>query len=89
MDDPRSASASARLVLALKLGLLAVWATVSFVASYFARDLQFSVLGWPFSYWFAAQGAPIAFICIVTGYAWAMNRLQPEDAEEGGRDALG
>jgi putative solute:sodium symporter small subunit len=66
-------------VRALKLGLLAVWAAVSFGACFFARDLEFTVLGWPFDYWFAAQGAMLAFIAIVVVYAWAMARLAPED----------
>jgi putative solute:sodium symporter small subunit len=38
------------------------------------------VLGWPFAYWLAAQGALLAFVAIVAVYAWAMKRLQPEDA---------
>jgi putative solute:sodium symporter small subunit len=79
MDDQRSTAPPPPRVLALKLGLLAVWAAVSFLPVYFARDLQFSVLGWPFGYWIAAQGALLAFILIVVVYAWAMKRLQPED----------
>ena len=69
-------------VLALKLALLAVWAAVSFGSVYFARDLEFQVFGWPFDYWFAAQGALLAFIAIVVVYAWAMRRLQPGDGAE-------
>ena len=66
-------------MLALKGGLLAVWAVVSFGFIFLARDLHFSVGPWPFSYWFAAQGALLAFIAIVVFYAWAMGRLAPED----------
>jgi putative solute:sodium symporter small subunit len=69
-------------VLALKAALLAIWATVSFVGCFFARDLQFMVGNWPFDYWLAAQGAVLAFIAIVAGYAWAMKRLAPEDSEQ-------
>jgi putative solute:sodium symporter small subunit len=69
-------------VLALKAGLLAVWAGISFVCSYFARDLSFMVGGWPFSYWVAAQGAVLAFIAIVVVYATVMRRLAPEDSLE-------
>jgi len=54
--------------------LLAVWFTVSFVVSYFARELSFSFFGWPFSFWMAAQGALIVYVLIVGGYAWYMNR---------------
>ena len=85
MDEPSTAPPPPR-VLALKLGLLVVWVAVSFGAVYFARDLDVTVLGWPFAYWFAAQGALLAFIAIVVVYAWAMKRLQPEDDAPGGRE---
>jgi putative solute:sodium symporter small subunit len=82
MDDLRDTAPPPPRVLALKLGLLAVWVAVGFGSVYFARDLQFEVLGWPFDYWFAAQGALLAFIAIVVVYAWAMRRLQPTDDAE-------
>ena len=66
----------------LKAGLLVVWALVSFVATYFARDLQFLVMGgWPLGYWIAAQGAVLVFIALVVVYGWAMNRFERQDAE--------
>ena len=65
----------------LKLGLLLVWALVSFGASYFARELQFGVAGWSFSYWLASQGAVLIFIAIVWIYCLAMNRFERQDAE--------
>ncbi|EWS64727.1 putative solute:sodium symporter small subunit [Hydrogenophaga sp. T4] len=37
--------------------LLAIWFVVTFVVSYFARDLNFNFFGWPFSFWVGAQGA--------------------------------
>lgn len=80
MDDVPSTAPPPPRVLALKLGLFAAWALVSFVPVYFARDLEFTVFGWPFDYWFAAQGALIAYIAIVVVYAWAMKRLQPQDS---------
>ena len=68
--------------LRLKAGLLLVWALVSFVATYFARDLQFLVMGgWPLGYWIAAQGAVLMFIALVVIYGWAMNRFERQDAE--------
>ncbi len=65
----------------LKAGLLAVWALVSFVASYFARALHFDVAGWSFSYWLASQGAVLIFIAIVWIYCLAMNRFERQDAQ--------
>ena len=81
MDEllPTAAPPPPPRVLALKLALLVAWALVAFVPVYFARDLQFEVLGWPLAYWFAAQGTLFAFIAIVVVYAVAMKRLQPED----------
>ena len=90
MEERKPTAPPPPRVLALKLGLLAVWALVSFVPVFFARELEFTVLGWPFGYWFAAQGAMLAFIAIVAVHAWAMNRLAPEDARPTGtRDAGG
>jgi putative solute:sodium symporter small subunit len=68
-------------VLRLKAALLLVWAVVSFVFFFFARDLQFVVAGWPFAYWMGAQGAIVVFIAIVVIYAAAMRRLAPGDSE--------
>ena len=78
MDAPPAQEHHDPRVLALKAGLLAVWMLVSFVACFFARDLNFLVGQWPFGYWMAAQGAVLAFILIVAVYAWAMSRLEPE-----------
>ncbi len=54
--------------------LLSIWFGVTFVVSYFARELSFTFFGWPFSFWVAAQGALIVYVLIVGGYAWFMNR---------------
>lgn len=55
--------------------LLCGWFGVTFVIAYFARDLDFSFFGWPFSFWAAAQGALIVYLAIIGFYAWYMNRL--------------
>jgi putative solute:sodium symporter small subunit len=82
MVDPAAPEQHDPRVLALKAGLLAVWAGLSFGCSYFARELSFMVGGWPFSYWMAAQGALFGFIAIVVVYAVVMRRLAPADSLE-------
>ena len=60
----------------LTASLLLVWFVVSFVLTFWARELDFTLLGWPFSFWLAAQGALLLYLLLVVGYAWAMNRLE-------------
>lgn len=66
----------------LTLVLLAVWAVTSFGPSFFARNLSFEVLGWPFHFWMAAQGSILIFMAIVAVYAWLINRWEAADAAE-------
>ncbi len=66
--------------LRLKGVLLLVWALVSFGMSFFARDLQWTVAGWPLVYWIASQGAVLVFMAIVVVYAMAMSHFEREDA---------
>ena len=61
--------------LGLTAALLVLWFVVTFVVSFYARELNFNFFGWPFSFWMAAQGGPAVFVLIVAFYAWAMNRL--------------
>jgi putative solute:sodium symporter small subunit len=82
MNGPPAQEKHDPRVLALKVGLLAVWFVVTFVFSFFARDLQFMMGDWPFGYWMAAQGAVLAFIVIVAVYAACMKRLSPQDSDE-------
>ena len=56
--------------------LLACWIVVTFGVAYFARDLQFHVFGWPFSFWMAAQGGVLAYVVITWVYARRMARLE-------------
>jgi putative solute:sodium symporter small subunit len=58
--------------------LLAVWFVVTFVVGYFARDLNFSFFGWPFSFWVGAQGALVIYVLIIWYYAHYMNKLDQE-----------
>lgn len=80
MGDPDAQEKHDPRVLAVKAGFLALWAFVSFVLCFFARDLQFMLGSWPFGYWMAAQGAVLVFIGIVVAYAAIMRRLSPEDS---------
>ena len=58
--------------------LLAIWFVVTFVMTYFARDLNFNFFGWPFSFWVAAQGALVVYVVLIWFYARTMNRLDQE-----------
>ena len=82
MQPDTPAEVHSTYALVLKASLLALWALVSFVCCWFARDLQFIVAGWPFNYWLGAQGTVLVFIGIVAVYAWAMNRI--EARQQGG-----
>jgi putative solute:sodium symporter small subunit len=68
--------------LRLTAVLLLVWAALTFVPPYFAESLSFSIFGWPFSYWMAAYGSPLAYLLIIVAYAWSMNRADSDDAEK-------
>ena len=69
----------------LKAVLLLVWVLVSFVAGYFARDLQIMVGPWQLSYWLASQGAVLVFMAIVTVYCLAMNHFERQDMAAQGK----
>ena len=58
--------------------LLAVWFFATFVLGYFARDLNFTFFGWPFSFWVGGQGALIVYVLMIWYYARTMNRLDQE-----------
>ncbi len=55
--------------------LLAVWFVVTFVVAFFARELRFSFLGTPFSFWVASQGALVVYVAIVVVYIWRVEKL--------------
>lgn len=66
--------------------LLLIWFAVTFVASYFARELnEFSFLGFPLGFYMGAQGSLIIYLAIVWYYARYMNKLDREFGfDEGG-----
>ncbi|WP_343655082.1 DUF4212 domain-containing protein [Cupriavidus sp.] len=60
------------------VGLLAAWFLITFGVSWFARELRFDFMGWPFSFWMAAQGSLILYVLMAALYAWRMNRADDE-----------
>lgn len=75
-----------RTTLRLTLGLLVLWFLVTFGVSFFARELDFTFFGWPFSFWMAAQGSLLVYGIIITVYAVAMGRLDKALEEQERRD---
>lgn len=56
--------------------LLLIWFVVTFGVAYFARELTaWSFLGWPVSFFMAAQGSLIVYVGIVWWYARKMKQL--------------
>jgi putative solute:sodium symporter small subunit len=53
----------------LTAGLLVLWFGVTFSVAFFARELSVRFLGWPLSFYLAAQGALLVFLLIVHVYA--------------------
>lgn len=61
--------------------LLAIWFVVTFVAAFFARELnQIVIAGFPLGFYMAAQGALIVYVLVIGYYARTMNA---RDAEYG------
>jgi putative solute:sodium symporter small subunit len=58
--------------------LMVIWFIVTFGVGYFARDLNFTFFGWPFSFWVGGQGALIIYVLMIGYYARTMNRLDRE-----------
>jgi putative solute:sodium symporter small subunit len=65
--------------------LLTIWFVVTFVMAFFARELAtINFFGWPFSFYMAAQGSLIIYVCIIGFYAMYMRKLDIEhDVAEG------
>ncbi len=71
--------------LHLTAWLLAVWFFVSFVISYFAREVEhILILGMPLGFYMGAQGAPLTYLLIVWWYARRMNDLDRDYGVEDG-----
>ena len=62
--------------LKMTASLLVLWFVVSFVVSFFARDLaEITIMGFPLGFYMGAQGAPLIYLVIIWWYARYMNRL--------------
>jgi putative solute:sodium symporter small subunit len=66
--------------------LLAIWFVVTFVASYFARELNEMTFIGPLGFYMGAQGSLIVYVAIIVYYAKSMNAMDKEygveEAEE-------
>jgi putative solute:sodium symporter small subunit len=61
----------------ITLLLLGIWLAVTFCVIFYARSLfQFTLFGWTFSYYMAAQGTLFIYVILVGAYAWIMQRLE-------------
>jgi putative solute:sodium symporter small subunit len=68
----------------ITLILLAIWAFVTFVIGFWARELSFNFFGWPFAFWVGGQGALALYVVLIGFYAWYMGKLDREyDVQEG------
>ena len=63
---------------ALTIGLLLAWFGVTFGVVFFARDLSFSLFGWPFSFYMAAQGCLVVYLLLILLYAYRLRQLDIE-----------
>lgn len=59
--------------------LLLIWFFVSFVTTFFAREIsEIPFFGFPLAFYLGAQGAPLLYLAIIGSYARYMNRLDRE-----------
>ena len=65
--------------------LLAIWFVVTFVVSFYARELSgVTILGFPLGFYMGAQGSLVIYVLIIWFYARYMNALDQEyDVNEG------
>jgi len=67
--------------------LLAIWFVVTFVVSYYARELSgIRIFGFPLGFYMGAQGALIIYVLIIWFYARYMNALDREYGVSEGED---
>jgi putative solute:sodium symporter small subunit len=65
--------------------LLTIWFVATFVMAFFARELAtINFFGWPLSFYMAAQGSLIIYVCIIGYYAIYMRKLDLEHGVDEG-----
>jgi len=65
-----------RRTRALTAALLLLWFCTTFGTVFYARELAaLRIFGWPMSFYMAAQGASLIYLCILGVYALVMHRL--------------
>lgn len=78
MNDSRDSRRSRywRQNLRMTCGLLVVWFVVTYVAAFYARELNhYTFLGFPVGFYVGAQGAQLVYLAIIAFYAFWMDRL--------------
>ena len=59
--------------------LLAIWFVVTFVMTYFAKELNsITIFGFPLGFYIAAQGSLVIYVVLIWYYAHHMNKLDKE-----------
>jgi putative solute:sodium symporter small subunit len=87
MERSRKQKAYWRRNLRMTGLLLAVWFVVTFVVSYYARELNaLSFFGFPLGFYMGGQGALLVYLAIVWYYARYMNALDRAYGLQGGQD---
>jgi len=73
--------------LAITAILLVIWFVVTFVTSFFARELNgITIMGFPLGFYMGAQGSLIVYVAIIWYYARYMNNLDLEYGVHEGED---
>lgn len=71
----------------LTMGLLCVWATLTFVMNWFARELNaFTFLGFPLGFYLDAQGLLLSYLAIIGYYNFRMRRIDAKYGVADGRE---
>ena len=59
--------------------LLAIWFVATFVASFYARELnEIVIAGFPLGFYMGAQGSLIIYVLVIWFYAKRMNKMDQE-----------